>query len=168
MLRARRCLLLLLVCSLIGCPAKIQVNSLPRIGWSKPIDRLFIFCTAGPNGSSYGASELQDRLARRLAGRSMVTHTWSSNVLDLADSDKLKAEIASFKPHYLLRISQIGATFINGGQAGASFDLMLTEPGLEEPVWRARTSLEGPFGGDPDNLAQAILDAMHQDGILPL
>lgn len=152
---------------LFHCGGTVQVNSLPRRGWSKPLDRVFLLCTAGPSGSAFRANDLQERLARTLAARQVATRTWMSNILDLADADKLKAELVAFQPHYLLRISQVAATYTNGSQTAATFDLLLTEPGVEEPVWRARTSLSGSWGGgDPEKLAQAILEAMRQDGLL--
>lgn len=153
---------------LLHCGGHVQVNSLPRRGWSKPIDRIFLLCSAGPTGSAFRANDLQERLARALTARQVTTHTWMSNILDLGDADKLKAELTSFKPHFLLRISQLTATYTNGTQTSATFDLLLTEPGAEEPVWKARTSLVGNWGGgDPEKLAQAILEAMRQDGLLP-
>lgn len=162
-----RSLLLAIPLLLLHCGGRVEVNSLPRKGWSKPIDRVFLLCTAGPSGSSYRANDLQERLARALAARQVATRSWMSNILDLADADKLKAELSGFKPHYLLRISQIAATYTNGTQTAATFDLLLTETGVEEPVWKARASLSGNWGGgDPEKLSQAILEAMRQDGVL--
>ena len=152
---------------LVHCGPNLQVNSLPRSGWSKPIDRVFLHCVANPSGSNYSATDMQERLARLLASHQVTTHTWASNLLDLADADKLKAEVASFKPHYLLWITQTSATSMNGWSRAATFDLKLTELGSEEPIWRARTAMASTWGGDAEALALAILQAMHRDGILP-
>ena len=115
-------LLLATALLLICCGPNIQVNSLPRSGWSKPIDRVFIHGVASPSGSSHSVHDLQERLARLLAGPQVTTHTWTSNLLDLADADKMKAEVASFKPHYLLRVAQTSVTYTNGTSTAASFE----------------------------------------------
>jgi hypothetical protein len=138
------------------------------MGWKKPIDRVFILSTPGPSGSMATAKELQDQLAALLNARGVATQAWTSNILDLADPDKLKVELAAFKPHYLLRITQTSTTYTNGSQSAATFDLTLTEPGAEAPIWRARTRMGSSWAEDPAAaLARGILNALRQDGILP-
>lgn len=155
-----------LALSLLTACAQVRIDSIPRDGYKGQVDQVYIYLSSGPTGYLTYVTAMGEALSSRLAARGVRTKTRVKDLLSIDEKRRMKADLETFKPAYILTIDQTSTSTMNGRVEGADFALELTPVGEEDPVWKARLDCPGPSDSTAPRAAEEILATLERDGLL--
>ncbi len=152
-----------------------EVVSLPKVGYGRRLDRVYVLVSPGPAGSLDFVDQLKASLESRFAAQRVACQVRVREVLAFDQEARIQADVAAFKPTHRLDIRQTAkalagaqpGTAFPASSGGATFDLTLSEADGGEVVWRAILNCTGTSGvGSPGASAAEICRALAKDGLL--
>lgn len=158
----------------MGC-ASVKMESITQRGYSKKVDRVYIVLSTSAGGSWSLLRNLKPELTSRLEAHKVQVQVHVKDVLALNESNLVKEEILSFKPHFILEMTQTSRTRSHGVDSAEGYDLALYEVGQDTPVWKAllqngasgpamAPNVNGPSGAG--RVAGEMLRCLQKDGLL--
>jgi hypothetical protein len=102
----------------------------------------------------------------RLSTSGLIAKGGIKNFLDVKRDSSIQQEMKEFAPHQVLIIQEVGATFTNGLNTGATLVLQVDDVATQDTIWKARLASSWEFGADIQPIIAKVMEAMQGDGLL--
>ena len=157
----------LVLLTLFGCAARVNVASNKDATYQNKIDRLLISISL--NKTYLSASNVSQSFLAKLSARGVSVETLVRKPLELDSSEAMRAAIAKFKPTQVMEL--VATSTISDRYRLIAFTLesSIYDTKIAKRIWRSSINFKGSEG-DPqknaDKFVDTVIEKLQADGLL--